>query len=164
MSTYALPAAYGALASLFVSMAMVDLRRRRIPNLLVALSVGVALAAVLLSPRWTHTLGESLVGSAFMVGPFWLMAALGGLRQTGGGDVKMALAVGFVAGYPGVLLALILTILQVMGYLLVTHRRLSVERRGIPELEECPMAPFLTVATLGTLAVFNPWEPLLRLG
>lgn len=85
--------------------AVIDLERRRILNVLTYPGIAAAVVAGLLlpgGPAWTVVLGGVLGGGALLV------LALASPRGMGMGDVKLAALLGFLLGYPIVLIGLFL--------------------------------------------------------
>jgi len=142
--------AYGLLSALFgtaLAIAFVtDVGSRRIPNRLV---LPACILAAALAWAWPdRTVAELLIGGAVA---FAFMAAMfavsrGGL---GAGDVKFALLIGLVTGYPSVVGALMIGVFSagIFAVFLVLSRRGSM-RTGFA------YGPFLAVG--GALAMLWP--------
>jgi len=84
---------------LLVTIALVDLRVRRIPNVMVAVLVGWGLVRSLVTGQpslWGWGLGLLVGGGVFLV------ITLVGRGAMGPGDVKLAAALGALVGYPAV--------------------------------------------------------------
>lgn len=90
--------------ALLLAISVVDLRRRRIPNSLLALAAVLAAAASLLFQQPPASL--ALLGVCAGFGAFLLVARLrpGAL---GMGDVKLAGVIGLIVGFPQVVFALL---------------------------------------------------------
>ena len=79
----------------------------------------------------------ALVGGAIGYGFFWLTVQLGerflGRGAMGWGDVKLAAFVGLITGFPGIITALVLTIIAggVISLFLLATRTVNL-RSGIP--------------------------------
>lgn len=132
-----------------VPLAVIDAWTRRVPNLLVALSgvlvVGASIVVVLASDGAATRMLYGLAGAA-VLGLFHLALYAAFPGQFGGGDVKIAIPVGFTLAWLGwaTLVAGVL-----LGWLLaaayaVVDRAVRAERRA-PGL---PLAPFLISGAL----------------
>ncbi len=122
---------------------IVDLRQRLVYNVVLAPAAMIALVASLVTPPpgLTNALLGGLTGFALLA-----MVALAYPQSLGQGDVKLAGVIGLMAGFPNVLIALILGILAggfVAGLLLAMG---VVNRRSY-----IPYAPFLAVGAIVTL-------------
>lgn len=147
-----LGASWGALALALVGaflllISVADLRYQIVPNLLILPAMVVVLLAQIF-PVGAHTL-SALLGGAVALALWGLLAMIkpGGM---GGGDVKLALFIGLLCGFPLVLWALMLgTLAGALAtlILLATHR--AQFNRTIP------YAPFLCLGALVALAL-NP--------
>mgnify|MGYP005854808703 CR=1 FL=1 len=145
-------------AAVFVLVSAVDFEHRRILNVVIYPSIAVALSASLL--RIGHeTRLEGVVGCVVGFVFFYLVFLLGevlmsALRRGGGGpalgagDVKLAAFIGLVAGWPGVIPALMLGI--VLGGLgaLVTLVAQVARRAYKPLTSALPYGPFLAAGGL----------------
>ncbi len=119
-----LPAAVGALlvTAVLLAISLVDLRVRRIPNLLVI----VLLAWAVIQSFWLGrpTL-DSLAIGVLAAGGFFLLLTLLTRGAMGQGDVKLAAAIGALVGWPALVAALFLGIVAggvAAVVLLLTHR------------------------------------------
>jgi prepilin peptidase CpaA len=129
--------AFAALASGVLTATVVDIRSRRIPNLLTATmaGVGVGLAATGLSGVSLVASGAGFVlGVALMLPGFWLGA-------TGAGDVKLMAAVGAIVGPALVVSAFLFT--AIAGGVLALavafrRRRLGATLAGTGRLISAP--------------------------
>jgi len=93
-----------AAALVLVAVAVTDIHERRIPNRIMFPALAGALALALIQPeRWSL-----LLGGALAAGMLLLPVLFYGLEKAGGGDVKLALFLGLVLGWPYVALALLL--------------------------------------------------------
>jgi leader peptidase (prepilin peptidase)/N-methyltransferase len=100
-------------SSVLILIIVTDFEWRRIPNR--AILPAIVIAAVT-SPLWFYNYWYiALIGGAIGYGFFWLAAVVGGKLigrgAMGGGDVKLAAFVGLITGFPGVITALVVTIL-----------------------------------------------------
>jgi leader peptidase (prepilin peptidase)/N-methyltransferase len=80
------------------ALSAVDLRERRLPNLLTLGGAAVILAGSLICGR-----GPSALAGAAVLGGLYLVVYLANPAGLGGGDVKLAVALGAVAGTAAVL-------------------------------------------------------------
>jgi prepilin signal peptidase PulO-like enzyme (type II secretory pathway) len=142
----ALPLCTLAIAALLLMLAVIDLRHRRLPHpLTAALAVlGLAhgmLAGGTLAPPW-GALGAGLL----VASPFWLLRRLAPAPgRVGGGDVRLAFAIGCLLGPGGGLLAAMLA----TGGLALGGAAARLSGRGTVAL---PLGPFLAGAVLLLLA------------
>jgi leader peptidase (prepilin peptidase)/N-methyltransferase len=127
------------LASLFTSVLLLvtvtDLEQRLIPNRAIVPAIVIA---ALVSPLWFGPgWWLALVGGAIGYGFFWLTVQLGerllGRGAMGWGDVKLAAFVGLITGFPGIITALVITIIAggVISLILLATRIVNL-RSGIP--------------------------------
>ena len=95
-------------ASILALIVVTDLEARLVPNVVVV--PAMALAAVLAAVVWPRLAPQMLLGGAvgFL---FFLVLVLIYPRGMGWGDVKLAGYVGLIAGYPRVLVCLLIAIL-----------------------------------------------------
>jgi leader peptidase (prepilin peptidase)/N-methyltransferase len=145
-------------AAAFVLVSAVDFEHRRILNAVIYPSIAVALLASLLrvghETRLEGIVG-GVVGFVFFYLVFWLgevfMSVLrrgGGGPALGAGDVKLAAFIGLVAGWPGVVPALILGILLGGLGALVTLIVQLARRTYKPLTSALPYGPFLAAGGL----------------
>ena len=140
------------LASFFtavlVLVTVTDLEHRLIPNrvILPAIAVAVLASPLWFGPGWYLALVGGAIGFVF----FWLAAWLGdkfiGRGAMGGGDIKLAAFVGLITGFPGIITALVLTIIAggVISIALLLTRIVNL-RSGIP------YGPFLVIGGFVTM-------------
>ena len=122
-------------ASVLLLLTVTDLEHRMIPDRAIWPSIAVA---ALVSPLWFGPgWWLAFVGGAIGYGFFWLVAWLGrkliGPGAMGQGDVTLAGFVGLITGFPGIITALVLTIIAggVISLLLLVTRIVNM-RSGIP--------------------------------
>jgi leader peptidase (prepilin peptidase)/N-methyltransferase len=127
-----------AMVSMAVAFTLIDVRIRVIPNELVAamLCITFALTWTLRGPM--ALLGK-LVGFLVALTLFLLAMWIAGPGKVGGGDVKLAAAVGFAAGFPDVLAAILAMALLVC---LTGGVRILLQKAG--RTAPLPFAGFLT--------------------
>jgi leader peptidase (prepilin peptidase)/N-methyltransferase len=140
------------LASFFtavlVLVTVTDLEHRLIPNraILPAIVIAALVSPLWFGPGWWL----ALVGGAIGYGFFWLAVQLGdrfiGRGAMGWGDVKLAAFVGLITGFPGIVTALVLTIIAggVISLVLLLTRIVNL-RSGIP------YGPFICVGGFLTM-------------
>ncbi len=127
------------LASFFTSVLLLvtvtDFEHRLIPDRAMLPSI---LIAALVSPLWFGPGWYlALVGGAIGYGFFWITVQLGdrflGRGAMGWGDVKLAAFVGLITGFPGIITALVITIIAggVISLILLVTRIVNL-RSGIP--------------------------------
>lgn len=157
-----LDALYLAVGCLIVA---IDVEHLRIPNAIVypMILIVIAAGALGLGPRGAdqaHGLVNALVGGAvalLVFAVFFLAGALfaallkaGTGPGLGMGDVKLAMLVGLITGYPGVVQALVATLVSgALAALLVIAWQI-VQRRYKPG-RALPYGPFLVLGTLWAL-------------
>lgn len=131
---------------MLVALAVYDIHWMLLPNRLVYPLMGLsfALAALLsLAKADLYQFGMALLGGLALSGLFWLLFQLSGGCWIGGGDVKLAVALGLIAGgiLPSILLLFIASLFGslVAVPLLVQGRKLT---------SRVPFGPFLIAATV----------------
>jgi len=140
------------LASFFtavlVLVTITDLEHRLIPNRAIFPAI---IIAALFSPLWFGPGWYlALVGGAIGLGFFWLAVVVGnriiGPGAMSEGDVTLATFVGLITGFPGIITALVLTIIAgaIISFMLLLTRRVSL-RSGIP------YGPFICVGGFLTM-------------
>jgi leader peptidase (prepilin peptidase)/N-methyltransferase len=136
-------------AAVLVLVTVIDLEHRLILNKVMypAMAIAAATSFVWFGPiGWPYV----FIGAAIGFGFFWLTAFLGrlmlGRNALGQGDVKLAAYVGLITGFPGIITALVITILAggILSILLLLLRVVNL-RSGIP------YGPFLVIGGLMTM-------------
>ncbi|MFZ1249564.1 MAG: prepilin peptidase [Candidatus Saccharimonadales bacterium] len=87
----------------FVALALYDMKWFLLPNKLVYPLTAVAASEVLVVALWSHTLvalWNPSAGAVLVFGLFWVLYQVSKGRWIGGGDVKLAIALGLIAGTP----------------------------------------------------------------
>ena len=123
--------------------AVIDLEHQLVPNILVASGLAMSLLSSALTAQ--PGLRSAVIGSVVAAALFLAIAAFG-RGALGAGDVKLAVLIGTVNGFPQVLQALVMGILlggMAAGVLLLT--RLRGPKQYIP------YAPYLVAGCLSTL-------------
>ncbi len=134
--------------SVLVLVTVTDLEHRLIPNraILPAILIAALLSPLWFGPGWYL----ALVGGAIGYGFFWLIAVLGekfiGRGAMGEGDVKLAAFVGLITGFPGIITALVVTIVAggVISLVLLLTRVVNL-RSGIPYGPFIVLGGFITM-------------------
>ena len=117
----------GFFATVFLTLTLTDLERRLLPNRIVYPSILLAVAFCWAWPdtSWVQILagGAVAVGIAVLI---YLFSLLFGPEAFGMGDVKMIVLIGFVVGFPAVIVAVLLGTIAagiVAAVLVVTRLR-----------------------------------------
>ena len=119
---------YLVYTAVFAIVLVTDFERRLILNTVMYPAILFAIAAGFITPEmtWWSALAGGAIGFAF----FFLAALVGnsvfGSGALGGGDVKLALFIGLVTGFPLIIEAIVLTIIigaVISGFLFVTRLR-----------------------------------------
>ncbi len=134
--------------AVLVLVTVTDLEHRLIPNraMLPAIVIAALVSPLWFGPGWYL----ALVGGAIGYGFFWLAVVLGtrliGPGAMSWGDVTLAAFVGLITGFPGIIIALVLTIIAggVISLVLLLTRVVNL-RSGIP------YGPFITVGGFITM-------------
>ncbi|PID30727.1 prepilin peptidase [Candidatus Saccharibacteria bacterium] len=129
----------------FVALAVYDAKWFLLPNKLVFPLVGVAASEVLVSGVWQHSwaaVWQPLLGAGLLYGLFWGLFQVSRGTWIGGGDVKLALALGLIAGSP-LYAMLVLFIASLLGTL-VSVPQLITARKGLRQ--HIPFGPYLLAA------------------
>ncbi len=85
-------------------MAVYDLRWYILPDSIVYPLVLLATGETVVNALWTHDwtmLWQPLAGALLIFGLFWILYQVSKGAWIGGGDVKLALVLGLLAGSPG---------------------------------------------------------------
>ncbi len=138
---------YSLYAAIFVLVTVTDLEHRLVLNAVILPAIGLALMAGPFTPDlgWRSMLVGGLIG--FL--SFYLLALLWP-GAMGFGDVKLAAFIGLITGFPGVVVALVVTFLAggVISLLLIVTRIRSLR-------DYIPYGPFLVIG--GMVALL--WGP-----
>ena len=134
--------------SVLILVTVTDLEHRLIPDraILPAIVIAALCTPVWFGPGW----GLGLIGGAIGYGFFWLAVWLGdkliGRGAMGWGDVKLAAFVGLITGFPGIVTALMVTIIAggVISLALLLTRIVNL-RSGIPYGPFIVLGGFLTM-------------------
>jgi leader peptidase (prepilin peptidase)/N-methyltransferase len=140
------------LASFFTSVLLLvtvtDFEHRLIPDraIIPAIVIAALASPLWFGPGWYL----ALVGGAIGYGFFWIAVQLGdrfiGRGAMGWGDVKLAAFVGLITGFPGIITALVVTIIAggVISLVLLMTRIVNL-RSGIPYGPFICLGGFLTM-------------------
>jgi leader peptidase (prepilin peptidase)/N-methyltransferase len=142
---------------LFISLLLIDLERSILPNKLIYTGIVVALvvagAGSIFGFEPVDIVGGGfelwIVDAAIGGGVGFLILLLPGLLYRGGmgwGDIKLAALIGFVTGFPLVLLAIFFAV--IVGALTAAVL-LILRRKG--RKDPIPFGPFLSVAAIATM-------------
>lgn len=122
----------------------IDMRIRVIPNELVLALLLTSVAFALLE-HGLAALPLRLLGMAAALVIF-LGTALLGLSKIGGGDIKLAMVIGFAAGFPNVLIAI-----AVMGLAALASRLWDSQPWSLRMKTQLPFAGFMMIGLLAAL-------------
>jgi leader peptidase (prepilin peptidase)/N-methyltransferase len=130
----------------FMALAVYDLRWFLLPDRIVLPLILVAVAQVVVTTIWLRSFGalwQPAVGALIIFGLFWTLYQVSGGKWIGGGDVKLALALGLLAGTPAKAFLVIF-----LASLLGTLISLPVLLRGKQSFKlHIPFGPYLLAAT-----------------
>lgn len=144
-------AAWGLCVVLFVALLLFDAKWFLLPNRLVFPLIGVSLVFRLLlaamTGEWGSVLLAGLWGVVVLAGLFYILFSVSNEQWIGGGDVKLAVALGLLAG--GVQPAFLLLFLASAAGTVAALPTLF--RRGALHGVRVPFGPFLLLATVATV-------------
>ncbi|HSX31596.1 MAG TPA: prepilin peptidase [Candidatus Saccharimonadales bacterium] len=136
-----------ALVVLFVALAVYDLRWFLLPDRLVlpvTILAGLQTLVVALWTRSWHELYMGLLAGAIIFGLFWLLYQVSKGAWIGGGDVKLAIALGLTVGTP-LKAGMVIFLASLLGTLV----SVPVLLKGKKALEtRIPFGPYLLAATV----------------
>ncbi len=138
-----------AYLALLAYVSYTDIRWRIIPNRVMYPALLVALAAMFVSPGWQ----AGLLGAAIAGGVFLLPVFLYGPERAGMGDVKLALLIGLVVGFPSVVYALFATFALAALFSLAGLLSGKLSRRTA-----IPYGPFLAIGGVVGLFFLEPYS------
>ncbi len=132
----------------FTALAIYDLRWFLLPDKMVYSLVGLALLQVLALPIVYHaawsTTGQSFLAALVLSGIFYVLFQLSAGTWIGGGDVKLAMALGLLAGTP-LKSTLLLFVASISGLLITLPATLKAKDKRHVKI---PFGPFLILATI----------------
>ncbi len=126
-------------AGILLYCAWMDLRERRIPNRAMAPGIALALAGMFLRPGP----GPALLGGFIGLAYFFLPVLIFGPERAGMGDVKLALFIGLILGFPVVIYALAVAFVAALIVILPLLVLRKVTLRST-----IPFGPFLAAGGL----------------
>lgn len=144
-STPAQAAELALTVSMAVVFTLVDVRIRIIPNELVAALLCLTAMMAWLENGFAGTLGR-LAGFLTALTLFLVAMLIAGPGKVGGGDVKLAAAVGFAAGFPDVLVAIL-----AMALLASLTGGIKIALKKMGRTAPMPFAGFLTGGLVVTM-------------
>lgn len=131
----------------FMALAVYDLRWYILPDRIVLPLVLVTAAEVIVTAIWQRSfaaLWQPAVGALIIFGLFWILFQVSGGKWIGGGDVKLALALGLLAATPAKAFLVIFA-----ASLLGTLVSLPVLVQGKQSFKlHIPFGPYLLAATV----------------
>lgn len=134
---------------LFMALAVYDLRWFLLPNNLVFPLAAAVLLYILGLPLFFHyewrVVIDALLGAGLLSGLFYLLFQMSKGQWIGGGDVKLAIALGLLAGDP--LRSLLLLFVASFLGTLTALPQLATKKRQALKLK-LPFGPFLLAATV----------------
>ena len=121
-----------------------DIRQRRIPNWLTAAAGGSGILIACYQGSIPCAIGGALLSASPMALPLLLRPG-----SIGPGDIKLAAALGALLGLPSTLLVIGVGMVGALAYIACANRagQAAASRCGVP------LAPFLTVGLVGTVAL-----------
>jgi len=131
----------------FVALAVYDLRWFLLPNRVVFPLVALAVVQVVILAVWRHSLNNvwmPFMGAVVLSGLFWCLYQFSDGRWIGGGDVKLAIVLGLLAGTP--FKALTVIFLASVAGTLASIPQLTRGKEGLTQ--RIPFGPSLLLATL----------------
>lgn len=127
---------------ILIFLSVSDLRRRIIPNKVVYPAMLITIGLALVSPE--ASIKASLIGGAALAGLLGIPAVL--LKGVGLGDVKLAVLIGLMTGFPQGVVALFSGIaLGGLGAIILLLLRIKGRK------DDMPYAPFLSLGAIGVL-------------
>jgi len=131
----------------FMALAVYDLRWFLLPDRIVVPLMVLALAQVAVTAVWLHSfsaLWQPAVGALIIFGLFWTLFQVSDGKWIGGGDVKLAIVLGLLAGTP-VKAFLVIFVASLLGTLV----SIPLLARGKAGLKlQIPFGPYLLAATI----------------
>lgn len=132
---------------MFVALAVYDLRWFLLPDRVVFPLIGLAVATVLLVAAQAgdiRVVRDAFAGALVITGTFWLLFQISAGKWIGGGDVKLAVVLGLLAGTPLKAL-LVLFFSSIIGT--ICSIPLLLQGKKAMKLK-VPYGPFLLAATV----------------
>lgn len=143
---------------LLLSFFVIDIKHQILPDqIMIALFLGIAAMAYFVSPEQRIANFWAGIGAGMFFLLLWLITKGRGI---GFGDVKLSFLLGFLLGYPGIIISLYTAFLTgaISGVILIVSRRAKMKSR-------IAFGPFLiagaTVASLWGEKIWEVWQSLL---
>jgi len=139
----------GLLGLLLTQVAMVDIRTRRIPNILNLAIAALGLAQAVVQASGWHgalsALGSGLASSLFLLATMWLAQRIAPGARIGAGDLKFLIAASLWVGWGGAMAVLLIACLAATleAVVVAPWQGFSIRR----------MRPFGPMLAVGMLAV-----------
>lgn len=144
MPTPILIGLYALYTAVLLYVSWTDIQTRRIPNKVIGPAILVALGAMIWSGSWSEALLGAIIGPL----PLIISRMISGAGNVGMGDIKLAIFIGLILGYPyvlyGVMASLVLSLI-VGG--------IGMARGTYTLRSKLPFGPFLAVGALAMMAV-----------
>jgi leader peptidase (prepilin peptidase) / N-methyltransferase len=131
----------------FVALAVYDVRWFMLPNKIVFPLIYLAAVQIIVAIFWQRSLSEAwmpLAGAAVIFGLFWILYQVSQGGWIGGGDVKLALVLGMLAGTP--LRALTVIFFASLFGTLMSIPQLIKGKKGLAQ--RIPFGPSLLLGTI----------------
>jgi len=131
----------------FMALAVYDIRWFLLPDKIVFPLTGLAIVQVLVITVWSRelsTLWEPAAGAAVIFGLFWILYQVSKGNWIGGGDVKLAIVLGLLAGTP--LRALTVIFFASLVGMVASIPQLLKGKEGFSQ--RIPFGPALLLATV----------------
>lgn len=135
---------YALATAVLLYVSWTDIQTRRIPNAVILPAILVALGVAL----FTGNAGAALAGAVIGPLPLIISRFISGATQVGMGDIKLAIFIGLVLGYPlvlyGVIASLVLSL--IFGGIGMARGRYTLRSK-------LPFGPFLAAGALAMMVV-----------
>lgn len=131
----------------FVALTVYDIRWFLLPDKIVFPLTGLAILQVIVISIWSkdlNALWEPLVGGLIIFGLFWLLYQVSKGSWIGGGDVKLAIVIGLLAGTP--FRALTVIFFASLAGTVASIPQLIKGKQGL--VQRIPFGPSLLLATI----------------
>lgn len=127
---------------ILLAVSYTDIRRGIVPNKIMYPALLLAVAGMFRSPGWRSGVLGGIIGMAIFIIPILIY----GLERAGMGDVKLALFIGLILGFPAVIYALMIAFFSGAFVGLVGIALGKLDRRST-----IPFGPFLALGGLALL-------------
>ena len=135
---------------MFMALAIYDLRWYLLPNQIVYPLIAVAALETVIASVWNQSLAEvwqAALAAVIIAGLFWILFQVSDGKWIGGGDVKLAVILGLLAGTPAKA-CLLVFLASLLGTILSLP--LAIRQGGNFKLK-VPFGPFLILACVLTV-------------